>query len=132
MSISLIFFMNANITFNPTGFHRTLCVDGARTTPASDAFHEVFLPNSAYRRAFDSRLIILPNSTGGIRWKVVFSSYIHRIIDGMPTAEENARHWNAYTWPEDGGEWSAGAGGTALVWHGFIMPRIFRFLRGHA
>lgn len=47
----------------------------------------------------------------------------------MPSIRENLEHWNrGYAWPEDGDEWSVGAGGTPYVWHGTIMPRICRFV----
>lgn len=43
----------------------------------------------------------------------------------MPTIEENKQHWGrGYQWPENGHEWSVGAGGTPYVWHGTIMPRL--------
>lgn len=47
----------------------------------------------------------------------------------MPTIEENRTFWGAgYAWPQDGDEWSIGAGGTMHVWHGTIMPRLCGFL----
>ena len=47
----------------------------------------------------------------------------------MPTIEQNRAHWGkGYAWPEDGDEWSIGAGGTPYVWYGTIMPRLVGLL----
>lgn len=47
----------------------------------------------------------------------------------VPTIEENRTYWGrGYRWPDNGHEWSVGAGGTPYVWHGTIMPRLCGFL----
>lgn len=45
----------------------------------------------------------------------------------MPSLEEN-RSWNAYSWPEQGDEWSKEWGGAESQWHATLWPRVFRFL----
>jgi SAM-dependent methyltransferase len=47
----------------------------------------------------------------------------------MPTLEENRTVFDsAYEWVHHGDEWSRSWGGTAMQWHGAILPRIYRFL----
>jgi SAM-dependent methyltransferase len=47
----------------------------------------------------------------------------------MSSIESNLSFWNEhYNWKQGGDEWSAGWGGTAMMWYGTLMPRIHRFL----
>src|SRR5438045_9708231 len=47
----------------------------------------------------------------------------------MPDVAANRRQWgDAYAWPEEGDEWSAGWGGPDAQWHSTLLPRLRRFL----
>lgn len=47
----------------------------------------------------------------------------------MPTLEENRREWDlAYSWPEDGDEWSQKWGGAEAQWFDTLLPRIHPFV----
>ncbi len=46
----------------------------------------------------------------------------------MATVEENRDTWNTYDWPEGGDEWSWEWGGTAAMWYGTLLPRLYRWL----
>ena len=47
----------------------------------------------------------------------------------MPDVRENRLTWNAATsWSAQGDEWSGPWGGTELMWHGTLLPRLHAFL----
>lgn len=47
----------------------------------------------------------------------------------MPNSDWNRQMWGqAYSWPEQGGEWSSGWGGVEAQWHVSLLPRIRHFL----
>lgn len=47
----------------------------------------------------------------------------------MPGIEENRATWNApSSWAAGGDEWSGAWGGTELLWHGSLLPRLHAFL----
>lgn len=47
----------------------------------------------------------------------------------MPGVDENRATWNApSSWTAQGDEWSGAWGGTELLWHGSLLPRLQAFL----
>lgn len=51
------------------------------------------------------------------------------VAQNLPdNTQENKRIWETYDWPQAGDEWSGPWGGSGPLWHGFIMPRLWRFL----
>jgi SAM-dependent methyltransferase len=46
----------------------------------------------------------------------------------MGTIQENRDHWNRYSWPAGGDEWSEVWGGARFQWWGALYPRLMRFL----
>jgi SAM-dependent methyltransferase len=46
----------------------------------------------------------------------------------MATIEENRSHYETYTWPEAGEEWSRHWGSTRMQWYGSLLPRIRDFV----